>query len=714
MGHAFQMTEAEGKVAVVTFDLPDKKVNTISAAVLAELAQLVGELEKRQDLKGLLFRSGKPGQFIAGADLNELGALAFAPREQVAQAIGFGHDLFSRIGRLPFPTVALIDGNCMGGGTELVLAMDERLVASTPETKIATPEVKVGLIPAWGGTQRLPRLIGLNAIEMIVSGEPVDAARAAALGLAFDAVPPDRLMDEGLRLIEILRKDDAWERLRRERSGPLGLGEDQMRFAFSVAEGQVMAKTKGQYPASLVALKAIRDGCNRTLDEGLKVERDAAREAIGSPVSANLIGVFFMKNRLARDPGVSDASVSPRPVGRVGVLGAGLMGSGIAAAHARSSIPTAMVDVDDAAIAKGLGRAQEVVASRIKIGRASIQDMGSMLAHLNTSTNPSAFADCDVVIEAIVEDEKAKTKAFKELAEVIRDDAILASNTSTISITRMAEAAPHPERFVGMHFFHPVDRMELVEVIRGERTSDETVATVVALAKRVRKTPIVVRDCAGFLVNRVLFPYMGEALQLLREGASMDAIDAAATKFGMPMGPIALHDLVGLDTALYAGKVMAAAYPDRAVMSPLLLDLVKAGRLGQKSGAGFRKFAKKDRPEPDPAVEPILAGRRIEHDPPGEAEIADRLFLVMLLEATRTVEEGIVREPSDVDMGLILGIGFPPWRGGILRWCDAEGAPAILERVAKYERLGKRFEPTETLRRMAATGDKFYPLPKRP
>jgi 3-hydroxyacyl-CoA dehydrogenase/enoyl-CoA hydratase/3-hydroxybutyryl-CoA epimerase/3-hydroxyacyl-CoA dehydrogenase/enoyl-CoA hydratase/3-hydroxybutyryl-CoA epimerase/enoyl-CoA isomerase len=390
------------------------------------------------------------------------------------------------------------------------------------------------------------------------------------------------------------------------------------------------------------------------------------------------------------------------------------MGSGIATAHARSGVPTVMVDVDDARVAAGLERAKDVVLSRIKIGRAQPMDMADMLARLNTATNTRVFADCDIVVEAIVEDEAAKTKMFAELGGIVRQDAILASNTSTISITRMAEAAPHPERFVGMHFFHPVDRMELVEVIRGAKTSDETVATVVALAKRVRKTPIVVRDCAGFLVNRVLFPYMNEALLLLQEGVPMDAIDAAATRFGMPMGPIALQDLVGLDTSAYAGKVIAKAYPDRAVPTPILFDLVKAGRLGKKSGAGFRKYTGKGgKPAPDPDFEPILAKHRSGGAPTlTEEELTDRLFLPMLLEATRVLEEGIVREAADVDMGLILGIGFPPFRGGILRWADSLGAAKVVEKLEKYRSLGKRFEPTEPLSRMAKAGELFYPRPK--
>jgi len=717
MASAFQLEERDDKIAVLTFDLPDKKVNTLGQAVLTELAGIVAQLEKRDDLHGLLLRSGKLGQFIAGADLKELGALAFATKEQVAQAVGFGHQLFGRVSNLPFPTVALVEGNCMGGGTELTLAMDARIVVDKPETKIALPEVKIGVIPGWGGTQRLPRLVGVHAaIEMIASGEPINAEKAVAIGYAFDAVPPDRLVDEGVRLVEHLQETGEWRECRRKRRQPLGLTETQELFAFGVAEGAIKGKTKGHYPAPLAALKAIRRGINAPLDDGLKAEAEAAGEVMGSAISANLIGVFFMGQRLARDPGVADPNVKPAEIRRVGVLGAGLMGSGIATACARSGVPTAMVDVDDARVAAGLGRAEEVVASRIKIGRAKPADMVKMLGLLNGTTQTGAFSECDLVVEAVTENEKVKTETYRQVADVLKPGAILASNTSTISITRMAESAPDPSRFVGLHFFNPVDRMELVEVVRGAKTSDETVATAVAFAKRIRKTPIVVNDCPGFLVNRVLFPYMNEALVLLNEGVSMDLLDKAATAFGMPMGPIALQDLVGLDTSLYAGKVLAAAYPDRTPPTGVLDDLVKAGRLGAKSGAGFRKHGggKRGKPQADPEVEPILAKHRTAGaSAPTDLEaLQDRLFLPMLLEATRTLEEGIVREPADVDMGLILGIGFPPFRGGILRWADSLGADEILRRLEPLRALGKRFEPTESLSKMAKTGEKFYPIPK--
>jgi 3-hydroxyacyl-CoA dehydrogenase/enoyl-CoA hydratase/3-hydroxybutyryl-CoA epimerase/enoyl-CoA isomerase len=468
-------------------------------------------------------------------------------------------------------------------------------------------------------------------------------------------------------------------------------------------------KAKGQPTAALVALKSMQRGVNRPLDEGLAAEREVAMEVIGTETTANLIGVFFMNTALARDPGIV-TTAQPRPVKRAGVLGSGLMGAGIATAHARSGIPCAMVDVSEERLADGMSRARKVIESRMEIGRAGPAELVQLLTNLHTSISHSAFADCDVVVEAITENESLKTEAYRQLAGVMRDDAILASNTSTISITRMAKAAKHPDRFVGMHFFFPVDRMQLVEVIRGEKTSDETVATIVELARKLRKVPIVCGDCPGFLVNRILMPYMNEAVVLLLEGAPMDQIDRVATRFGFPMGPIALHDLVGLDTAYYAGKVMSAAYSDRTVDTRILGELVEAGRLGRKSGAGFRKYTgKKGTPADDPALTPFVERNRTASRQITDEEIEDRLLLAMLMEAVRLLGEKIVSQPMHVDMGLILGIGFPPFRGGLLKWCDNVGAQKVLDQVKKYAALGKRFEPPEPFVAMARNHAKFYP-----
>lgn len=713
MENAFRLEEIGEQIAILTFDQPGSKVNTLSAPAFAECAELVGELEKRQDLRGLLLRSGKPGQFVAGADLSELAGLAHLTRKEVGAFVARGHELFDRLSRLACPTVALIDGPCLGGGTELVLATDYRVASDNPKIQIGLPEVNFGIIPSWGGTQRLVRLIGVaEAIEMICSGELVAPSKAAALGLVSGVVPADRLVDEGCRLIQYAQESWEWEEQRRRRQLPVGLSGNQLGEIFASAESTLKRRTKGHYPAPLVALQAIQEGCVLPLEDGLRVEQSAAPALMGSTISANLLAVFSMKRALARDRGVADPHVAARPVQRVGVLGAGLMGSGIAAAYARYGITTAMVDLDQQRLDDGLDRAKEAMASRIEIGRATDQDMTQMLEKLSTSTGHQIFVDCELVMEAIAEDEASKTRVYQALAGVLGGETILASNTSTISITRLAESTPSADRFLGIHFFNPVDRMQLVEVVRGDKTSDETVATAVALARRIGKTPIVVRDGPGFLINRVLFPYLNEAVLLLLEGASMDAIDSAATRFGMPMGPLLLNDVIGLDTVCCANSVLLAAPGSRAIRLPILADLVQVGRLGQKSGAGFRKYeGQQSRGTTDSDFRPLFQRHRIDNREISEDEITDRLFLSMLLEATRALEESIAREPAHLDMGLILGIGFPTFRGGILRWCDTEGAEGILRRVERYTSLGKRFEPTDVLKRLARSGGRFYPQP---
>ncbi len=706
---ALRLEFLDGPMALLTMDLPGSRANTLGQPVLAEFEKVLTELEGRTDLQGLIFESAKPGMFIAGADLKELGASRLDP-ELTRRLVQRGLNIIARFESLPYPTVCLIDGSCMGGGTEVALGFDLRLAGTNPKVEIGLPEVKIGLFPGWGGTQRLTRLIGPSqAVEMICSGEAVKAERARELGIVFDVVPSDRLLPEGQRVLDWSRQSGAWRDSRKKKQQPVGLTEEQHAFTFAVARAQVLAKTKGQLPAPLAAIDAISKGCNLPLDEGLKAETEAFAPLVGSPISKNLIAVFFMTQRLAKDPGVSDAGIQPRNVGHVGVLGAGIMGSGIAGAHIRRGVPALMLDSVPAALEKGVAALTKVMQSRIEIGRMTPADVLAALGKLQTTGNLALMADRDVVIEAVVENEAVKTQLYRELQPILKPDAILASNTSTISITRMAQSWPRPDNFAGMHFFNPVDRMQLVEVIRGEKTSDVTTATLVALAKRIGKTPIVVRDCPGFLVNRILFPYMNESLALLEEGAEPRAIDKAATAFGMPMGPITLNDLVGLDTSLYAGRVVNTAFADRAKPTRILEELVAAGRLGQKTGAGFYSYAKGSRGQDDPAFATILEKCRTARRAIGAEEITDRLFLPMLTEASRVLSEGIVREPGDVDMGLILGIGFPAHRGGILRWADTLGLAKILEMLKKYESLGPRFHATEPMRRLAAEGKGFYP-----
>ncbi len=708
MGHHLKLESLTGGLELLTFDTPGQKVNTFSAAVLKEFDEVVAALSKRTDLRGLLVTSGKPGQFIAGADLTEVSA------EGTKDSIAHGHRLFSAFSELPFPTVALINGACMGGGTELVLSLDYRLAAEGPQTKIGLPEVKIGLIPGWGGTQRLPRLVGIDAaIEMITSGEPVDARRATEIGLVYDAVPADKLIAEATYLIDETHRTGEWRQIRLKRSQPFGLSDDQFNFAFGIAEGAVKAKTRGQYPAPLVALKAIRDGINRPLQEGLAIEIAAFHEVGTTTIAANLIAQFFNTTRLQRENGVDNRDIQARPIQHVGVLGAGLMGAGIATACARRGVRSVMVDVDNARVEHGMKSARKVVEDRIAIHRATPGELADMFSLLTGSTSRQSFSECDLIVEAVTENEKLKTQIISELASVVRPDAIFASNTSTISITRLAKAWPSPERFAGMHYFSPVDRMPLVEIIRGEKTSDETVVSLVALAKKIGKTPIVVRDCPGFLVNRILMPYMAEAIVLLEEGIDMDRIDKVATKWGMPVGPITLYDMVGIDVGYYAGLVLQAGYADRAVTTPLLAKLVETGRLGKKTGKGFRGIDKKGKFIADPEAQQLVAQFVRKKSELSDDDIADRLFLCMSLEAIRALEDKIARQPGDIDMAMILGVNFPAFRGGPLRWCDTEGAANLINRAKKWESLGRRYEVPAALAEAARQGTRFYPAPQK-
>lgn len=704
---AFRVEVGPDQIAVLTFDLPGSRANTMGRAVLDELLKTVGELATRKDLKGMVLRSGKPGMFIAGADLRELGS---KPDPEQAKALLLkGHTVMGAFERLPFPTVAAIEGSCMGGGLELSLSCDYRLAGNSSKTELGFPEVKVGIYPGWGGTQRLPRVIGPSlALEMICGGDPIKPARARDIGLVFDSVPSERLLDECKRVLTWANQSGDWKDTRKKKQQPVGLTEEQLLFTFAVARAQIAAQTQGHYPAPLAAVEVVAKSCNLPLDEGIKVEIENFGQVAGSPISRNLIGVFFMTQRLQKDTGVANPSIQPKPIQSAGVLGAGLMGSGIADAHVRRGVPCMLLDSFPQALEKGVGSIVKIMQGRLNIGRLSPADMTAALARLSTTGAMAAMGDRDLVIEAIIENEKAKTDLYRQLEPLLKPGAIFASNTSTISITRMAQALKAPDRFAGLHFFNPVDRMKLVEVIRGEKTSDETIVTLVAHAKKIAKTPIVVKDCPGFLVNRILFPYMNESLVLLEEGANPREIDKAAVAFGMPMGPITLNDLVGLDTALYAGTVVNTAYANRAKTTRILDDLVKAGRMGTKSGSGFYVYGKGKKGQDDPALEPILAKYRSGQRPFTQDELIDRLFFPMLVEASLTLSEGIVRDPGDVDMGLILGIGFPPFRGGILRWADSLGLDAVLKRLAPYEKLGPRFQPTEQMRKLAAEKKGFY------
>jgi 3-hydroxyacyl-CoA dehydrogenase/enoyl-CoA hydratase/3-hydroxybutyryl-CoA epimerase/3-hydroxyacyl-CoA dehydrogenase/enoyl-CoA hydratase/3-hydroxybutyryl-CoA epimerase/enoyl-CoA isomerase len=721
MAQSLTLSFPEPDIALITFDLPGKGANILSRSVLDELAALLDQLQTRKDLAGLVIKSGKPGTFIAGADIREFLASLGAAKSEVVSMCRRGQTLFGRLSQMPFVTVAAIEGICVGGGAELAIGCDRRVMADTPKTEYGFPEVKLGLYPGWGGTVRATRIVGLaNALEMITTGENIDPRAALVMGLASDVVPAEKLLASAIGVIRAERKSGQYLRDRERLLGPMQVEPTELGFLGATASAMIQQETKGQYPAPMAALELMLESCQLPAEEALQREAEGMADLFGTPVNAALINVFFLIDRNKRDTGLDprnategvpySAPVAAATIKSVGVLGSGIMGGGIAGATLKSEIPVALTDANADALAKGAKQLLEEAAYNKKIKGPDVAKTLKLAPLLAVTNRLEEIASADLVIEAIIEKEDAKKQLYAKLEPMLGESAILASNTSTIPITRLAAGLKRPERFCGLHFFNPVRRMKLVEVIRGAKTSDETVATAVTFAKRIGKSPIVVGDGPGFLVNRLLFPYMNEAIELLLDGASIKEIDRAATAFGMPMGPLTLYDLVGLDTATYAGMVMYQAFPERVVAAPLVPAMVKLGRLGQKSGKGFFSYQnKKGRAEDDPEVEKLIATYRRGTRKFSREELQSRLFLPMLLEATRMLDEKIVRDVRDIDLGLIFGLGFPPFQGGLLYWADTIGAKKLVEMVKPLAPLGKRFEPTPLLLDMAASGRKFYP-----
>ncbi|HRX78294.1 MAG TPA: 3-hydroxyacyl-CoA dehydrogenase NAD-binding domain-containing protein [Pirellulaceae bacterium] len=704
------LSMAEPDIAVLTFDTPNKSANVLSNSVLDELAVHLDALEKRTDLAGLIFRSAKSGIFIAGADLREFVQSLGAPEDQVVAMCRRGQLLFGRLSKAPFVTVAAINGICVGGGAELASWCDRRLFSNNPKAEFGFPEVKLGLFPGWGGTARAPRIAGLsNAVEMVTGGESISAEAAYKMGWASDVVADDQLLSAAIRLVRAEQATKEYLKDRERWSGPIEITETELGFLGATASAVIRQQTKGQYPAPDAALETMLESAMLDSDAACELEATRMAKLFGSPVNAALLNVFFLTDRNKKDTGVDGEQIATQSINSVTVVGAGIMGSGIAAANVKRGIAVVLTDAAHEALTKGGRNVLEEASFDRTLKGPSAERMLELAPLLNLTTSPDEVAASDLVIEAVVENEKVKHSIYAQIEPKLGPSAILASNTSTIPITKLAAGLKHPDRFCGIHFFNPVRRMKLVEVIRGEKTSDQTIATAVAYAKGIGKIPIVMNDGPGFLVNRLLFPYMHEAIELLADGAEIKAIERASKAFGMPMGPIELYDLVGIDTAVYAGQTMFEAFPDRVVSSPLLPAMVAAKQLGKKTGRGFYAYDnKKGRPEPDPSLAEVLGPHVREQRNFTPDELTMRLFLPMFLEATRVLEDGIVRDSRDIDLGLIFGLGFPPFKGGLMFWADTLGAATIVEMLKPFESLGNRMAPTKLLLEMAASGAKFY------
>ncbi len=728
----------DGDVAVITFDAPGESVNTLSPEAGDEFERLLDRAQKDDAVKSVVFISGKRDGFIAGAKIDFLQTLRTASDgAAVARKAQAG---FNRLDVFPKPVVAAIHGACLGGGLEWALACDFRIASDSPKTVVGLPETQLGLIPGAGGTQRLPRLIGAQAaLDLILTGRNVKAPKAKKLGIVDELVPQPILLEVAKRRARELstgklvpeRRDGAQGTANAKGAKPKGLAEvlrgwaDKEKWAelaleenpigrrlmFDQARKALLKKTRGKYPAPEKALEAVRAGLEGGMERGLDAEARLFGELVVSDVSRRLVEIFFATTALKKDNGTANPDVKPRPVKKLGVVGGGLMGGGIAFVTAQAGIPVRIKERDDAAAGKALKMVRGLYDERVKRRSMTQRDADAKLAQVTASTVYEGFKTADVVVEAVFEDLALKHAVVKDVEAAGGRDTIFASNTSSLPIAKIAEASAHPEQVIGMHYFSPVNKMPLLEVITHAGTADWVTATCVELGKKQGKTVIVVKDGPGFYTTRILAPYMNEAAHLLAEGADIEELDRALLDFGFPVGPVALLDEVGLDVAEKVAKVLHGAFGDR-VAPPQTLEPVRAdGRLGRKNGKGFYLYGddkKGKKKEVDPSVYDLLPLGR-ERRKLDRQEMAERCVLQFTNEAIRCLGEGILRSPRDGDIGAIFGLGFPPFLGGPFRWADAQGLGRLLDRTEHWQqKFGKRFEPAPLLVEWAKAGKRFY------
>jgi 3-hydroxyacyl-CoA dehydrogenase/enoyl-CoA hydratase/3-hydroxybutyryl-CoA epimerase len=704
---AFALNITDG-IALVTLDVPGEPVNMLGSRVIGEFQGVLDRIRDDPGARAVVLISGKPDNFVAGADINEFARIRTA---QEGEALSYaGQEMMGRLERFPKPIVVAIHGACVGLGCELALACSWRVASDSPKTVIGLPEVQIGILPGAGGCQRLPRVIGVSAaLDIILAGRSERAAKAFKLGLVDELVPPSILRHTAVAAADRIARQGVPVRPHR---GSFALDRNPLgrRLVYAQARKMVLRKTGGHYPAPLAALDAVKTGMERGMETGLRHEARLFGELAVGEVSRNLARIFFATTALKKDDGIppGGAPVSPRSVTRLGIVGAGFMGAGIAGtAVAEAGVEARLKDADLLRVGKGIQAASEILKGQLTRRRITRHEFERKAALLSGSAEWPGFASADLVIEAVFEDLGVKRQVMDEVEAVVPAGAVVASNTSTIPIARIAEGARHPERMLGMHFFSPVDRMPLLEVIPTARTAPEAIVTAVRFGRRMGKTVIVVADRPGFWVNRILSPYLNEAGRLLAEGAPIELLDRTMTRFGFPVGPIALLDEVGIDVASKASGVMHAAFGERMTPAPGVSRMVEAGRLGRKSGRGFYLYHAGHKTEPDPKAYDVLGVTPLATV--DAAQVEQRLVYIMLNEAALAVAEGVVRSPRDGDIGAIFGIGYPAFRGGPLRLVDSLGAEKVVRTLEELAvRYGPRFTPAASLAAMAGSGERYY------
>jgi 3-hydroxyacyl-CoA dehydrogenase/enoyl-CoA hydratase/3-hydroxybutyryl-CoA epimerase/enoyl-CoA isomerase len=710
-GSAFRLEMMNGNILKVTFDLKDQSANVFNTQALKELGETL-EVIKKQNARGLIFCSGKPGGFVFGADVTEFLDHFKKTESELISWIASINDVFNGYEDLPYPKVALINGFALGGGCEISLTMDYRL--ASPKAAMGLPETKLGIIPGWGGTVRLPRLIGADhAIEWITGAKHYKAEEALKFGAIDGIIDEAKLEEAGLKLLEkCLSGELDWKSRVIAKKSPLKLDKIESMMSFDGSKGFVAALAGPNYPAPVKSVEAMQKAARLDREGALKIEGETFAVCAKTKTAECLVQVFLGDQYLKKvSKKVTKDAV---PTQHAAVLGAGIMGGGIAFQSASMGVGVLMKDIKHEQLDLGMGEASKLLNKELERKKISPDKMAKVISSITPTLSYADFKDTQFVVEAVVENEKIKKSVLADVENVTSEKTILASNTSTISITKLAEGLKRPEKFCGMHFFNPVHRMPLVEIIRGAKTSQETIAQAVNYANQMGKTPIVVNDCAGFLVNRILFPYFNGFIFLVEDGVDFQRIDKVMEKFGWPMGPAYLLDVVGIDTGFHASSIMANAFPDRMGFThkTVLEMMFEQKRFGQKNNLGFYEYEidKKGKPvkKVNPAVYEMIkpaVKRQIEVT---DEDIIMRMMIPMIIEASRCLEDKIVESAVEVDMGLLLGLGFPPFRAGALKYADSIGIKNLEAASQKFHEIGKLYEFTPFMKGLAAENKTYY------
>jgi len=668
----------DGGLCILTFDRPESGANIFDAATMQNLREHVDAIEKDASIKGVIVTSAKKSIFIAGADLKTL--LKQAQTGQMRGFISEGQKVFNRITALKVPTVAAIHGACAGGGYEITLACDYRVASDDPATKIGLPETTLGLVPAWGGATRLPRLIGADAAaEVILKGKLYGAAEALKLGLVDEVIPRDQLLATARKKLAEGKRKTAANQTAMTAAAPKSVG--------NAAPGR--------------AYEIIRRAASSSIEESLAMEVDAISELGATDATQNLIRNFFLADKYRK----GSSKTAPEKIMHAAVIGAGIMGSGIAQWLSSRGVSVILRDVDSAAIDRGLASIEKTYADAVKRGLMNDAKAKEGRARIVASTQHVPLRDVQIAIEAASEKLEIKKKIFADLAANTPETTILATNTSALPIAELAASTGSPARVVGLHFFNPVSRMKLIEVVAGRQTAPEIVERALAFARQIGKLPVLVQDSPGFLVNRVLFPYLLDAAEMYQNGVSAEEIDGALLEWGMPMGPLRLIDEIGVDITVDIAATLEKAFGARDQACEILQKMLAAKMLGRKSGGGFYKYEGKQQ-TPNEALQ---EWRQESGEKFALENITNRLVYLMVNEAARCLEEKVVASPEDADYGMVLGTGFPVFRGGPLRFAESVGLKKVVTDLdGIHSRAGEKFVPCDLLRQHAQNGTTFY------